>query len=100
MRTISRSLLCVLLAVPAAGAGVSPQAWQIGGSASILSKPVTFENAGATLSGTLYWPKSDKPVPAVVAFHSASAGNGDAALYRHLREALPALGIAVLLFNR
>lgn len=36
----------------------------------------------------------------MVVLHAAGVGNADAALYRHLREGLPALGIAVLVFNR
>jgi pimeloyl-ACP methyl ester carboxylesterase len=81
------------------GAGAAP-VWRVPGTPPVLSLPVTFEHAGATLHGTLYWPQTKTPVPALVAFHAADIGNGDAALYRHLREGLPAIGMAVLLFDR
>src|ERR1700722_10312591 len=74
--------------------------WNVPGTPVIKTQHVTFRNAGATLQGTLYVPESANPVPAVVALHAASIGEADAALYRHLREGLPAIGVAVLLFDR
>lgn len=66
----------------------------------VHSQRITFLHDGVTLRGTLFWPDSSGPVPAVVAFHDASIGNADAPLYRHLRDGLPAIGVAVLLFDR
>lgn len=82
----------IVLALLASGA--------IGAAPQVHSQQVTFSHSGVTLHGTIYWPDSDQPVPAVVAFHDASVGRADAALYRHLRDGLPAIGIAVLLFDR
>jgi len=61
---------------------------------------IVFYNADARLEGTLYTPSTNQPVPALVALQDASVGLATAALYRHLRTALPAIGIAVLLFDR
>ncbi len=66
----------------------------------MLSQPVVFENAGAVLHGTLYRPSALHPVAAVVAFHSAGVGRAGAALFVHLRQGLPAVGIAVLVYDR
>ena len=98
-------LIYILTIVTALFGTVSAQApaqdaWRTVASPVVISQPIVFENAGATLHGTLYIPQSTNPVPAVVALHDASIGTASAALYRHLREGLPAIGIAVLLFDR
>lgn len=64
------------------------------------SEEVTFRNGDVTLSGTLYLPARSGPVPAIVAFHSASGGTRDYEGYQHLARRLPAIGVAVLLFDR
>ena len=74
--------------------------WHVNGTPPVVSQSIVFANAGATLRGTLYRPKSSTRLPAVVVLHAAGVGNSDAALYRHLRQGLPALGIAVLVFDR
>jgi hypothetical protein len=79
---------------------VADEPWNVPGTPAVKTEHVTFRNAGATLQGTLYLPQVGRPVPAVVALHAASIGEADAALYRHLREGLPAIGVAVLLFDR
>lgn len=76
------------------------EAWHVAGLPSVRTQQVVFENAGARLQGTLYAPATDRPVPAIVAFHDASVGTAGAGLYRHLREGLPAIDIAVLLFDK
>ncbi|MGA8575913.1 MAG: alpha/beta hydrolase [Candidatus Cybelea sp.] len=65
-----------------------------------MSQSVVFENAGAVLRGTLYRPAVPGRVPAVVAFHAAEVGAADAALYAHLRQGLPSIGVAVLVYDR
>jgi alpha-beta hydrolase superfamily lysophospholipase len=45
-------------------------------------------------------PALTRPVPAIIAFHSASAPTRDLALYRHLKQIGPALGIAVFVYDR
>jgi len=86
-----------ILLMPAAAAA---DAWHVAGTPPVLETPVSFESHGASLHGILYRPESQAPVPAVVVLHGAEIGNADAAHYRHLREGLPAIGIAVLLFDR
>jgi uncharacterized protein len=66
----------------------------------VLSQSVVFENAGAVLRGTLYRPAVPGRVPAIVAFHAAGVGAADAAVYAHLRQGLPAIGVAVLVYDR
>lgn len=60
----------------------------------------TFQNAALTLSGTLYVPKIEGRIPAVIVFHAASSPTRDNPLYLHLVEMLPPLGIAVFVFDR
>jgi pimeloyl-ACP methyl ester carboxylesterase len=52
------------------------------------------------LSGTLYLPANARHIPVVIAFHSASSATRDLALYRHLKEMLPPLGVAVFVYDR
>jgi hypothetical protein len=61
---------------------------------------VVFKYGDITLRGSLYLPQSAGPNPALIAFHSASGGERAFPFYRHLTEALPAIGVAVLLFDR
>ena len=91
----------VLFAISNAAQG-SPvaQPWRVDGLPSVRTQRIVFYNAGARLHGTLYMPAIDAPLAAIVALQDASVGNADAALYRHLRVALPAIGMAVLLFDR
>ncbi len=73
---------------------------------SAPSRPVvdaeerTFQSGAVTLNGTLYVPKIDRRVPAVIAFHAAASPTRDNPLYVHLAEMLPPLGIAVFVFDR
>jgi len=74
--------------------------WQVPATTLVERQEMTFENAGVRLSGTLYAPRGAKGAPAVVAFHGAGGPSQHLALYRHLTELLPPLGIAVFLFDR
>jgi uncharacterized protein len=74
--------------------------WHVSQGSSIVSEEVQFSNGEARLSGTVYLPKTGDHLPAVVVLHSAMAATRDSALYRHLREGLPALGYAVLIYDR
>jgi dipeptidyl aminopeptidase/acylaminoacyl peptidase len=60
----------------------------------------TFSNGAVALSGTLYLPANARDVPTVIAFHSASSATRDLALYRHLKQMLPPLGVAVFVYDR
>jgi pimeloyl-ACP methyl ester carboxylesterase len=74
--------------------------WHVAGPPTVISQEVRFSNAGASLVGTAYLPNTGDRLPAVVVLHSAGAATREAALYRHLREGLPALGVAVLIYDR
>jgi pimeloyl-ACP methyl ester carboxylesterase len=88
--------LAVHLAAPAAGA----EPWSAAPTVTVDAKAISFTNAGTTLHGTLYLPRLARPVPALVVFHGASEPLASTPLYRHLRDGLPQMGIAVLLFDR
>jgi len=74
--------------------------WHVAGTPVVISQEVQFANAGANLVGTVYLPGVGNHLPAVVVLHHAGAATREAALYRHLREGLPALGFAVLIYDR
>ena len=66
----------------------------------IVSQELRFTNGDAHLVGTVYMPEKGDHLPAIVVLHAAMAATREAALYRHLREGLPALGFAVLIYDR
>lgn len=74
--------------------------WSAPATTRVVTQTVSFKNAGATLHGTLYLPASARRAPAIVVFHGASEPLASTPLYEHLREGLPQIGIAVLLFDR
>lgn len=74
--------------------------WHVAATSASLSKEIQFTNGDAVLSGTVYLPKTGNRLPGVVVLHHAGLATRDANLYRHLREGLPAMGIAVLLYDR
>jgi hypothetical protein len=89
-----RIILGILLTL-----GSAPDLVRAAGSAQ-SSEQVSFHNGNVTLLGTLYLPAGGGRHPAVVVFHAASGGTRDFHAYQHLATALPAAGIAVLLFDR
>jgi pimeloyl-ACP methyl ester carboxylesterase len=74
--------------------------WSAPASVSVVEEERTFENGTSKLSGTLYLARGRKTQPAIVATHAAAAPLRDLPLYRHLKEMLPALGIAVFIYDR
>jgi len=65
-----------------------------------LSEEIQFMNGAAQLKGTVYLPRTGNDLAAVVVLHHAGLPTRDANLYRHLCEGLPAIGIAVLVYDR
>jgi hypothetical protein len=65
-----------------------------------VSEEIQFANGDVQLKGTVYLPKTGNHLPAVVVLHHAALPTRDANLYRHLCEGLPALGFAVLVYDR
>jgi len=76
------------------------EAWHFEGSPKVVAREMQFKNGDAQLAGTLYLPENGDHLPAVVALHGASDPTRKAAVYRHLREGFPAMGIAVLVYDR
>jgi hypothetical protein len=69
--------------------------WRAKASVNVIIEERSFTSRGVQLSGTLYIPRANKPVPAIVVLHSASSPTRDMPLYQHLIEMLPPLGIGV-----
>jgi dipeptidyl aminopeptidase/acylaminoacyl peptidase len=74
--------------------------WEAPPTTRIIAEDKVVERDGIRLAGTLRLPEGETKVPAVVVFHTASAPQRDAALYDHLEQLLPSLGIAVFTFDR
>ncbi len=86
---------------PAIGlTAMASDVWYVEGNPRVLSQEVRFANGNANLVGTIYLPANGDHLPAVVSLHGASNPTRLDALYRHLREGLPAIGIAVLIYDR
>ena len=83
----------------ATGVGVAPP-WSAPPTAVVDTQELTIQSGAVKLSGTLYTPRVEGRVPAVIALHAASSPTRDFPLYRHLVEMLPPLGIAVFIFDR
>lgn len=96
------ALTMFLAALPPAASAQEPPTlpWSAPATVKVSVETHRFASGGAMLSGTLYMPVRRKPVAAVVVTHSASSPLGDASLYEHLKTVLPALGIAVLTYDR
>lgn len=96
-------LACLLLTLGAAPATAQPQVsryWTVPTKQQVVETQISFVSDGAKLSGTLYAPQGVKKAPVVIALHGAQAPLRSEPLYRHLREMLPPLGIAVFLYDR
>ncbi len=96
---LATGALCQVQANEAVATSASPP-WSAESSTVVDAQERTFQSAGVTLSGTLYVPKVEGRIPAVIVFHAASSPTRDNPLYVHLAEMLPPLGIAVFVFDR
>lgn len=93
--------LTLLCSNPATAQQMPPNVpWSAPASTRVIIEERHFISGDTKLSGTLYMPETDKPVPAIVVTHSASSPLRSASLYDHLKAMLPALGIAVLVYDR
>lgn len=99
LANLSIAGLC-LLASPAFGQAAAAVAWQAPASVAVETEERSFANGPTTLSGTLYLPRGGTRLPAVVVTHAASEPTRDLPLYNHLKEMLPALGMAVFVYDR
>ena len=80
--------------------GAAPLPWSAPATTKVTTEERRFISGDTELAGTLHMPASRKPVAAVVVTHSASSPLRTASLYDHLETALPALGIAVFVYDR
>jgi pimeloyl-ACP methyl ester carboxylesterase len=74
--------------------------WRANPIPALAQQPVNFENRDVTLAGTLYMPDHGDRVPAVIVLWGAQAPTREFAMYQQLATGLPAIGVAVLLFDR
>lgn len=75
--------------------------WHVEGNPGVVAQNIQFTNGEVHLAGTVYLPEGGGDhLPAIVALHHASIPTRKEALYRHLREGLPAMGVAVLVYDR
>ena len=81
-------------------AGEKLAAWGASPTAPVVREDKSFTHDGVDLKGTLYLPANARRVPAVIALHSASSPTRDLALYNHLKQMLPPLGVAVFVYDR
>lgn len=98
MNAAMAASVTALLAVGSGAPAGMP--WSSAPTTAVISRNLTFVDGDATLHGTLYLPERYAQVPAVVVFHGASEPLASTPLYAHLRDGLPQIGIAVLLFDR
>lgn len=99
-------LLAVLIAAGSVGAADptvidgAPPSWSAQPSTVVEVRERTFQSGDVVLSGTLYVPKVETRVPAVVVLHAASSPERTNPLYAHLIAMLPPLKVAVFVFDR
>jgi uncharacterized protein len=95
-------LALALTACPLAHSATSakPVAWSAPASVTVVEEEKTFENADSKLSGTLYFAQGRPAQAAIVVTHAAAAPSRELPLYQHLKEMLPAIGVAVFIYDR
>jgi pimeloyl-ACP methyl ester carboxylesterase len=98
--TFSFALLLSACSLAQDATSVAAVPWSAPASVDVVEEEATFENRATKLSGTLYLARGRKPQPAIVVTHAAAAPLRDLPLYQHLKEMLPALGIAVFIYDR
>ncbi len=74
--------------------------WSAPATTQVVGEDKVFHQANADLRGTLYLPQAGKTLGAVVVAHGASSPLRNSPLYQHLKQLLPALGIAVFVYDR
>ncbi|WP_233151092.1 alpha/beta hydrolase family protein [Sphingomonas mollis] len=77
-----------------------PEPWAVASDTAVTSRDISFQNGGATLSGTLFYPAGTRPRATVIALHGAGVPLRSDPLYRHLIQIMPRLGMAVFLYDR
>ncbi len=98
--TFLLGLLSSACSLAQSATSAAPVPWSAPASVSVQAEERTFENGPTKLSGTLYFARGRKPQSAIVVTHAAAAPLRNLPLYQHLKEMLPALGIAVFIYDR
>lgn len=93
-------LLWLVLSAISGSQATASDLWHVERTPGVVIQEIQFTNGDARLAGTVYLPASGDHLAAVVGLHGASQPTRAAALYRHLTEGLPAMGIAVLIYDR
>jgi len=76
-------------------------AWTAPATVALATEDVSFRASDSvTFRGTLLVPRGSPKAPLVVVFHGASSPSRNEALYDHLKQMLPSLGIAVFVYDR
>src|SRR5438270_827599 len=101
---IKRQLLVAFLsasgcAVAGSQAGAA-EPWHFEEDQKVIGQDIQFTNGDVHLAGTVYLPERGYHLPGIVVLHGASEPTREAACYQHLRKALPAIGFAVLIYDR
>lgn len=107
-RSPVRKFLCLiafaLLAPPAPAqnaAAMSVEAsWSAPPSVAVVQEEKAFLSGPTELRGTLYLPQGRNNLGLMIVAHGASNPLRDHALYRHLTQMLPPLGMAVFVYDR
>jgi dipeptidyl aminopeptidase/acylaminoacyl peptidase len=97
---LSLIALCLAAALVGEASAQGALPWSAPATVSVTTEQHRFTSHGRQLAGTLYLPRSQHPVAAVVVTHSASSPLRSAPLYQHLQRMLPALGMAVFVYDR
>lgn len=74
--------------------------WAVHLPTVVKQQDMSFTSHGARLSGTLYYPVIHRRIAAVVVLHGAGEPSRNDAIYTHLKQMLPPLGVAVFVFDR
>lgn len=93
-------LSCVMQLRPAKADAQEKQPWSVASDTVVVCRDITFENRGATLSGTLFHSAGKRPRATIIVLHGAGVPLRTDPLYRHLTEIMPRLGMAVFLYDR
>jgi hypothetical protein len=97
-RSLSLASLAFMLATTSLA--FAADRWTATPLPGITQQEFRFTNGDTQLVGTLYMPAAGDHLPAVVALWGASNPLRDMPLYQHLARGFPAMGIAVLIFDR
>ncbi|MGA8939411.1 MAG: alpha/beta fold hydrolase [Acidobacteriaceae bacterium] len=99
MRSCCLGLAMGVVMLPRVATAQSP-AWTVSPQVVVEQEPITFPSKGAELHGVLYFAVGSSRQPTMVVLHGASSPSKDLPLYRHLKQMLPRLGMAVFVFDR